>query len=58
MLDAARPYTTPCGLLKQPDKQKIFRSNSKDPALQELVEIRRDLANSLGIWVSAKLKSV
>ena len=23
MLDAARPYTTPCGLLKQPDKQKI-----------------------------------
>ena len=26
--------------------------------LDELVEIRRDLANSLGIWVSAKLKSV
>jgi len=27
-------------------------------SIYELVEIRRDLANSLGIWVSAKLKSV
>ena len=26
MLDAARPYTTPCGLLKQPDKQKFASS--------------------------------
>src|ERR1019366_7217425 len=24
MLDAARPNTTPCGLLKQPDKQKLL----------------------------------
>ena len=24
MLGAPRPYTTPCGLLKQPDKQKVF----------------------------------
>src|ERR1019366_669047 len=24
MLDAARPNTTPCGLLKQPDKQMVF----------------------------------
>jgi hypothetical protein len=24
MLGVPRPYTTPCGLLKQPDKQKVF----------------------------------
>jgi hypothetical protein len=28
MLDAARTYTTPCGLLKQPDKQKRFSRSS------------------------------
>jgi hypothetical protein len=33
MLDAARPYTTPCGLLKQPDKQKTCREKSKSGPL-------------------------
>jgi hypothetical protein len=39
MLDAARPYTTPCGLLKQPDKQKT-PSSKTDVCLFEVGIVR------------------